>query len=122
MADKHIGQHLLTKTYTAGEALTGNRFVKRVSTGNTVVYADSGELACGVVRDTIAISKLADVVLTGTAFVEASENVAAGLVVAAENDGKVKPAGGGHYILGTSLTDANTGEFCEVLLGTGGVV
>jgi len=121
MADKHIGQHLLTKTYTAGEALTGNRFVKRVTGGNTVIYADAGELACGVVRDTIAVDKLADVVMVGTAFVEASENVAAALAVCAAADGKVAPATTTNNVLGTSLTDANTGEFCEVLLGVGGI-
>ncbi len=122
MADKHIGQHLLTKTYTAGAALSGNRFVKRVTGGNTVVHAGAGENACGVVRDAIASGKLADVVLVGTAFVEASENVAAALPVAAAADGKVAPSAGGNYILGYSLTDANTGEFCEVLLAPGGVV
>lgn len=122
MTDKHIADAVLTKTFTAGEALVGNRLVKRVTGGNTVVYADAGDLAIGVVRDAIDNGKLADVILAGTAYIEASENVAAQLAVAAANDGKVAPSAGGNYIVGISLTDANTGEFCKVLLAPGGVV
>ena len=120
MADRPIADHVLTKTFTAGEELEGNRFVKRVTGGNTVVYADSGEGAIGVVRDKIAIAKLADIILVGTAFVMTSENVAADSLVSADTDGKAQATAGSEQVLGKALTDANSGEYVKVLLSIGG--
>lgn len=125
MADKYIGDAVLTKTHIADEALAAMRFVKLVSaTGQQphCVYADSGELGIGVCRDAYASGKLADVVLVGTAWVTTSENVAANLLVSADADGMAQVAGGGEYVYGVSQTDANSGDPVLVLLGKGGVV
>lgn len=125
MTDKKIGDHKLTKTHVADEAIPANRFVKVVTaTGSGtvhVVLADSGEAGCGVSRDTYASGELADVVLIGQAYVLTSENVAAGNIVSADNDGKAQVAAAAEHVMGRAMSDANSGEYVLVLLGYGGI-
>jgi hypothetical protein len=124
MADKAIGDHLLTKTHVADVALEANRFVKLVTaTGVTphVVYADAGEAAVGVTRDAYAIGKLADIVKIGQAYVTASENIAAGQAVSADASGKAQVAASTEQVLGQAQTDANSGDVVLVLLSLGGI-
>jgi hypothetical protein len=126
MADKFIGEALYTKTHVAGEALVANRFVKLVSpsspyTQPTVVYADAGDAAAGVSRDAYRSGDPADVVKLGAWYVEAGDNITAGTAVAAANDGKAVPAASTNQVLGQAQTDANTGDFCLVLLAFGGI-
>jgi hypothetical protein len=119
MADKFIGDHLLTKTHRADEIIEGNRFVKLVTATGLqphVVYADAGEQAIGVNRDKVASGQLCDVVLKGTAFVMTSENIAAGEMVSADADGKAQVAAGGDAVMGIANTDANSGEMVLVEL------
>lgn len=124
MADKYIGDALLTKTHIADEDLAAMRFVKLVtSTGQQphVVYADAGEAATGVCRDAYDSGKLADIVLVGTAWVTTSENVAAGEAVSADADGKAQVAASTEQVMGQAQTDANSGDAVLVLLGLGGI-
>lgn len=124
MADAAIGDHKLTKTHVADEALAAHRFVKLVTaTGTTphVVYADAGEAACGVTRDAYASGKLADIVKMGQAYVETVENVAAGEAISAAADGKAQVATTAEQVLGQAQTDANSGEPVLVLLALGGI-
>lgn len=124
MADKAIGDALLTKTHIADEELEGNRFVKLVTATGIiphVVYADAGEKACGVNRDKIAIGKLADIVKIGTAWVTTSENIAATDPIAADADGKAQVATATDQVLGQAQSDANSGEKVLVLLSIGGI-
>ena len=123
MADKRIADHLLTKTYTAGEALEANRFVKGDTgdaEGRTVIYADAGEAAIGVNRDKLALGQLADIVLAGTAYLMTSENVTINDPVSADADGKAQVASGTDQVLGRAVSNANSGGYVKVLLGVGG--
>lgn len=125
MADKYIGDAVLTKTHIADEALAAMRFVKLVTaTGQQphCVYADAGESATGACRDAYASGELADVVLVGTAWVTTAENIAAMQLVSAAADGKAAVSAATNYILGIAQTDANSGDPVLVLLGIGGVV
>ncbi len=124
-ADRAIGDHILTKTHIADEAIEGNRFVKLVTPVITlmphVVYADAGESACGVMRTTTASGALGDVVKMGQAWVTTSENVAAGQSVSADADGKAQVAASTELVCGAAQTDANSGELVLVLLSLGGI-
>jgi hypothetical protein len=128
MADKHIGDHTLTKTAIADEDLEGNRFVKFVTGTGTegslphAVYADAAEKANGVTRDKVSSGKLADIVTDGEPFVLAAENIDANELVSAEADGKAQVAGGSDQINGIAQGAANTGEYVKVRLGVGGAV
>lgn len=125
MADKRLGDHVLTKTHVADEAIAANRFVKVVTaTGsptNHVTLADQGEKAIGVSRDAYASGKLVDVVYLGTAWVETAENITAGDYIAPEADGKASVAAATEHVRGMALTDANSGGYVLVLLGVGGI-
>lgn len=124
MTDKRIGDHLLTKTHVADEAIPSNRFVKTVTaTGvtNHVTLADQGEKSIGVSRDTYASGELVDVVYMGTAYVLAVENIATLDYVAPEADGKASVAASTEHVRGIALTDANSGEYVLVLLSVGGI-
>lgn len=119
MAEKHIADHGLTKTHVADANLEGNRFVKPVTATGIiahVVYAGSGEVVLGVTRDKIDSGKLADIVYDGTAYVETSENIAAGELVSSDADGKAQVLAGVEYLCGVAVTDANSGEFVKVKL------
>ena len=121
-ADKLIGDHLLTKTKTAGEDLLGNRFVKVDTTDDTLVYyADAGEAGIGVNREAVKTGQLANVVLHGTAFVTTSENVAAGDPISADADGKAQIATATEQVLGRAFGNANSGDAVLVVLGVGGI-
>lgn len=124
MADKFIGDHLLTKTHIADEDLPANRFVKLVTATGVqphVVLSDAGEVTCGVNRDTVSSGKLADIVKVGTAFVTTSENIAAGQAVSSDTDGKAQVAASTEQVQGQAQTDANSGEVVLVLLSLGGI-
>jgi hypothetical protein len=121
-ADKLIGDHLLTKTKTAGEDLIGNRFVKVDTTDDTLVYyADAGEAGIGVNRETVKAGQLVNVVLAGTAFVTTAANIAAGEPVAAAADGKADVATTANQVLGRAFINANSGDAVLVVLGVGGI-
>lgn len=128
MTDTRIADHILTKTFIADEALIANRFVKGVTTTGAegslphCVYADAGEAGLGVVRDGVDSGDLVDVVIEGTAYVLTSENIDISDLVSADTDGKAQVATSTDKILGRSMSAANTGEYCKVLLGGGGAV
>lgn len=124
MADKAIGDHILTKTHTADAALNGNTFVKLVTATGIqphVVNSGAGEAACGVNRDTVASGQLCDVVKMGQAWVTTSANVAAGAAVASDAAGLAITAASTNQVLGQAQTDANSGELVLVLLSLGGI-
>lgn len=119
MADIAIADHLLTKTHVADEALAANRFVKGVtSTGVIphVVYADGGDPIIGVTRGAYDSAELADIVYCGTAYVEASENIAVNDKVSADTDGKAQVLAGSEFYAGIAVTEGNTGELVKVKL------
>ncbi len=119
MADIRIGDHQLTKTHQANEAIEGNRFVKPVSGEGFivphVVHAEGNEVTIGVNRDGVASGQLADIVYRGTAYVLTSGIVAAGALVGCDTDGKAKVYTSG-YVCGTAVSDANSAEFVKVIL------
>ncbi len=119
MTDARIGDHLLTKTHQANEAIEGNRFVKPVSGEGFivphVVHCGDNGVTNGVNRDGVASGQLADIVKKGTAYVLTQEIVAAGLLVGCGTDGRAKVYTSG-YTCGVSDSDANSGEFVKVIL------
>jgi hypothetical protein len=123
-ADKFLGQSLLTKPSIADAALTANRFVKLVSaTGPPphCVHTAEGELGVGVVERAYDSGDIADIVVIGTAWVTAAENITAGQRIASEASGQAEPASSAEEVLGCALTDANSGDPVLVLLGVAGI-
>lgn len=125
MADKRIGDHLLTKTHVADEDIPANRIVKvMTATGsptNHVTLADQGEKGIGISRDTYSSGKLVDVVYAGTAWIECAENITALDYIAPEADGKASVAAATEHVIGQALTDANSGGFVLAKLGVVGI-
>jgi len=125
MADRAIGDHILTKSHVADEAIEANRFVKLVTaTGPTphVVHSADGDAAIGVSRIAVASGKLCDVVIMGTAWVLAAENIAAGQLVASAASGQAEVADSTDDVLGQAHTDANASDLVLVRLSVGGAV
>ncbi len=121
-ADKAIGDPVLVKTYTAGEALEANRFVKVDTTTDTlVVYADAGEAAIGVNRDAAASGDVVDIVMLGRWPVLAAGNITAGDPIAAAADGKAEVATTANQVIGRATQNANVATNVNVLLGVGGI-
>jgi hypothetical protein len=125
MADRAVGDHILTKSHVADEAIEANRFVKLVtSTGAQphVVKSSDGEAAIGVSRVKADSGKICDVVIIGTAWVYAAENIAAGDLVASADAGQAEVADSTDKVLGQAHTDANATDLVLVRLSVGGAV
>lgn len=107
-----------TKTFTAGEALASNRFVKHAS--GAVVYADATDKPIGITEndcasgDPIAVRLLS---AQGTVKVQTSAAVATEVNVYGTNDGKIDDADpGSGVVVGRSLEAAASGAMCEILI------
>jgi hypothetical protein len=125
MADRAIGDHILTKTHTADEAIEANRFVKLVTATGVqphVVHATDGDAAIGVSRTAADSGKLCDVVIMGTAWVLAAENISAGDLVASADAGQAEVADSTDKIIGQAHTDANSADLVLVRLSVGGAI
>lgn len=107
-----------TKTFTAGEALEANRFVK-LSSGS-LVYSDATHKPLGVTENACASGALVAIRLIsaqGTAKVQTSAAVAAEANVYGTNDGKIDDADpGSGVVVGFALAAAASGTLCEILM------
>lgn len=124
LADKPVPDAILVKTHVANSAITGNTFVKLVTSTGTPSKCDpagAGDAAIGVARDGQSAGRLVDVIVMGQAHVTAGENIAAGAIVAAGAAGVAMNAVSTNHVLGRAMTDANSGEYVRVQLYYGGI-
>ena len=102
---------ILTLTLTAAEGLAAHRFVTvagQKATGTAI--------ALGVTGTSAGTGEVVDVIVEGTAVVEAGASISKGALVTGDSDGKATTASSGTYVYGIALEDANAGDLFEVLL------
>jgi hypothetical protein len=116
---------LLTKTFTAGGAVTKRRLLKMGAADGTVIQAvDTAAAIVGVVGELDAASGVRfDAHLAGPVEVEFGGTVARGVLVTSDASGRAvaaAPAAGANaYVAGISLVSGVTGDIGTVLLSQG---
>lgn len=122
MADALIGREVLVLTFVAGaSAVTANRFITPEDSSGLSVLASADIAAGGVARDDVAIGKVGDKIVIGTAWVLSASNLAAGESVQVGTGGTAKSATTAGIIVGTAVKNTNSGEYAEILLGNAGI-
>ncbi len=113
---------VLTKSYTAGAAVTKRRLVKFGSADATVVQAAAAtDLIIGASGELSAASGARiEVVVAGIADVEAGGSITRGAKVTADSDGKAVAAapaqGVNNQVGGIAMVSASSGDIIPVLL------
>lgn len=102
---------VLTLTLVAAEDLTAHRFV--TASGQK---ATGSVIALGVTGADVNSSEPVDVIVEGTAVVEAGGSISKGALVTGDANGKAITATSGTYVYGIALEDASAGDLFEVLL------
>lgn len=102
---------VLTLTLTAAEDISAHRFV--TVSGQK---ATGAAIALGVTGASASSGEAVDVIVEGTAVVEAGASITKGALVTGDAEGKATTAGSGNYVYGIALEDANAGDLLEVVL------
>jgi hypothetical protein len=115
----------LTKTFTAGGAITKRRLVKLSADGTVVQSAAVGDFHIGVsdMSADVASGGRCDVRLTGVPEVEAGGNIVRGALLTSDASGRAvtaaPAAGANNRIIGFALQSAVLGDIIDVVLAQG---
>ncbi len=117
-----VAQPGLIITREASADLSARQYhaVKIIAGGRTTFTDILGEYALGILQNRPRVGEAAAVCVAGTTFASADAAIAEGAEIAVQNNGRIRTATIGNYVLGRALEPAlATGNIIEIILDGG---